>query len=142
MRISVNPRVWSAIVLVLLVGVTAAFCLMQFDSKGVDSGVAACQGIADKALNPQSPTPKSSASKSTSTPMSEDSYRKNRAVYENSRYSDLKVAGTAVIDIVYDMSNGTGKDVSSNLANYNTLKDNWAALQRACANHDVKIPSL
>lgn len=141
MRISVNPRAWSLFIIILLIGLTAAFFLMQLNSKGVDSGVAACRGIAGETLSPQSPTAKPSAS-TKSTPMSEDTYRKNRAVYENSRYSDLKVAGTAVIDIVHTMSNDLGKDITSTMANYNTLKSNWAALQRACANHDVKIRSL
>lgn len=134
----VGIKKWFAFICLVVITVTVTWVMYTVNPKEskTDSGIQACQAIADKAAHP-SP----SASKK-SGPMSEESYKKNREVYEKSKYSDLKAAGTAVIDVVYGMSKDTGTDYSSTMANLYALKDHWASLQRACANHNVQIPSL
>jgi hypothetical protein len=134
----VGIKKWFAFICLVVVTVTVTWVMYTVNPKDntTDSGVQACQAIADKAAHP------SPAASKKSGAMSDDSYKKNRAVYENSKYADLKAAGTAVIDVVYGMSKDTGTDYSSSMANLYALKDHWASLQRACANHGVQIPSL
>jgi hypothetical protein len=136
MRFVVNSKAWMTFVLVLIIGVTIGFFAYTPRENGADSGIKGCQGIAANAASP-----KASGSKKT-TPMTEEDYRKNRKIYEDSKYADLKAAGTSVIDTVYDMSQDTGQDYSGSMADLYTLRDHWASLKRACANHGVTIPSL
>lgn len=138
MNISVNLRVWVTLVSIFAIVLTAGYVMeMVSHTNKSDSGVTACQGIADKAAHP---TPKASSTKNN--PMTEDQYKKNLEPYENSKYADIKVAGINVINTVYDMSRDTGADYSTNMANLYTLRDHWAALQRACSNHGVTIPGI
>ncbi|SCL29755.1 hypothetical protein GA0070624_3944 [Micromonospora rhizosphaerae] len=71
-------------------------------------------------------------------------YRRMRKQFADSRYADIRDAGTAFLDTFWQLgTNATGSNV------VNTTRDLGARLMRAydalstaCANHGVKIPSM
>lgn len=102
---------------------------------GADSGVTACQQMAENAKQPSS---------GSNTPMTEELYRQKRKPFEDSQYADISVAGTNLVDTVYQAQKTSADDTNLGdaFALLSTIQTNWAALQVACKNHGVELPAL
>jgi len=77
----------------------------------------------------------------------EDDYHKARKPFENSKYPDLKVAGTNIVDSIYKMDQDSLKSsddpsLSDSLGMLSTINTQWSALQVACAKAGVDLPGL
>jgi hypothetical protein len=101
----------------------------------MDSGVAACSQMAENAG-------KSGTKANVGTKMTEAQYKEKRAPFENSKYSDIKVAGTNIIDTIYKLDREGEGDLGTALITLTTLQNQWSQLQVACETHGVTIPSL
>lgn len=102
--------------------------------QGTDSGVAACKQIA---VNMKSTV---STPDDKMTPAVRDS---KKSPFVHSRYADLKVAGSNVIDTVYRMDNSADTNsLGGGLADLTLVVNAWSSLQVACANHGADIPAL
>lgn len=99
-----------------------------------DSGITACQEIKANA---------ESGKKSSGAKMTEEQYKAKRAPFENSEFADLKVAGTNLVDSIYQMDQKKDDgNLTNALVTLHTIQNQYAALQTACANHGVDLPNL
>lgn len=100
-----------------------------------DSGVTACKTLAKNVQDKKS---------GSDNPMTKAQYEKARTPFENSSYSDIRVAGTNVISTVYkaDSKKIQDGDIGHAIALMNVLETQWGALQTACGNHGVTVPAL
>ena len=105
-----------------------------------DSGVIGCQKISDSAKNSKS----DSSDSDSETTVAE--YEKAKQPFLDSRYADVKVAGTNLLNGMEAMEKAANSDDDSDfgaaLIGLGELHTNWTALQVACANHGVTLPSL
>ncbi|MGI5179583.1 hypothetical protein ACQEVZ_24955 [Dactylosporangium sp. CA-152071] len=110
-----------------------------------DSGVAACETIRDNAAASQSEKKASpSVTPSSDKAAEAAAYLKWRKAFADSRHEDLRVAGTAALDMINQLA-GAGQsedDLGLALAMVGQLVEKWSALAGACANHGVVIPKL
>ncbi|MFB9449762.1 hypothetical protein Dvina_01445 [Dactylosporangium vinaceum] len=111
-----------------------------------DSGVAACEQIRDSAAaSKASPEPSPKATKSAAESLK--AYQAFRKQFADSRYDDLRTAGTEVLDLIFQLSD-SGKDSTSDgdaglaFVAAGQLVQKWATLAGACGNHGVTIPKL
>lgn len=108
-----------------------------------DSGVKACEQIRDNAAAEKaSPAPSPTASKNAAESLK--AYQAFRKQLADSRYDDLRIAGTEVIDLIYQMSGSGNSDADAGvaLAAMGQLVQKWASFAGACQNHGVTIPKL
>lgn len=125
---------------VLFLVISAAFLgtfLLLRDSGIVatDSGVAACEQMANNAKAPKSSGPISK--------MTEAQHQEKRAPFANSQYADIKVAGTNVVDTIYKADQmGDDTDLGTIMMTATQLQAQWAQLQIACSSHGVELPNL
>jgi hypothetical protein len=103
------------------------------DDVGLDSGVVACQKIIENAEDGRSAVAKD---------MTEADYKKAREPYQNSKYADLKTAGTTMIETVYMAQNNPDDSFKGSVDLLTNIRTNWIILQSACGRHGVNIPSL
>jgi hypothetical protein len=99
-----------------------------------DSGVSACKTMADNMAKKQT---------ASSKKMTEASYKKIRAPFENSKYADIKVAGMNIVDTIYQADTQPDPDnIGGAMILMGTLQGQWGQLQTACMNHGVTVPAL
>lgn len=102
---------------------------------GTDSGVAACEQMAANVNDNAKPV--------SNVKMTEVQYQEKLAPFQNSKYSDIKVAGTNIMETVYQADQQRDSlDFGGALALQATLQTQWTQLQVACGTHGVTIPSL
>ncbi len=77
---------------------------------------------------------------SKSTLTAED-YKRIRSLFANSRYGDIRVAGTHFVDVVWQAS-GPGDDTGAALMFIVPLVSAYADLAGACTNHGVELPRM
>jgi anthranilate/para-aminobenzoate synthase component II len=136
-----RAKAYIAVGLVLLIAfiVTGLLIIVNLSVQAIanpeDTGIKACQTVATNA---------NSGHKSDSSTMTEESFQTAKQPWQNSRYSDLKVAGTSVITTIYQMTKDANGDatLAVELVDLSTLRTQWASLQTACSNHGVAIPAL
>jgi flagellar basal body rod protein FlgC len=100
-----------------------------------DSGVAACKTISENMANSQSTK--------NNKKMTEASYKKARAPFENSSHADIKVAGMNIIDTIYQADTMKDPDnIGAAMILMNSLQSQWSDLQVACSKQGVDVPKL
>ena len=98
-----------------------------------DSGIAACEAFRDDK------TVDGKAAKSNDEPITEQQYLQFRKVFQDSRYDDIKAAGTKMIDVTWQVSQ-LGKDPGLEALPYlGQITSALTELQGACANHGIVI---
>lgn len=100
-----------------------------------DSGIKGCEQIAAK-KNPVK------GDNSTSSKMTATEYKSIRDIFNNSRYDDLRQAGTKFIDLLWQISNMPEDAGFAALGLIGPLYADYGALSGACANRGVVIPPL
>lgn len=98
---------------------------------GTDSGVIACRRLA-AVKDTSIPVPPLPAGKTRG--------QQARIEFAASHYSDLRLAGTAAVDLITQYGGQNGDAVA--LASAGQLVEKWAALSGACSAHGVTIPTL
>ncbi len=106
-----------------------------------DSGITACQSIRDHASASASSTPSGNASSAKDPAMTEAQYRATRMQFADSRYGDLRDAGTRFVDLVWQLSR-MGGDASAALVLVGPLYEAYASLVGACENHGIGLPAM
>lgn len=115
----------------ILAAAAIAFTPGHFTAK--DTGVTACKTMADNMAKKKTNTKK----------MTEASYRKARAPFENSKFADIKVAGQNILDTVYQADTQPDPDnIGGAMILLGSLQAQWGQLQTACANHGVTVGPL
>ncbi|MEV6932612.1 hypothetical protein AB0M46_50105 [Dactylosporangium sp. NPDC051485] len=107
-----------------------------------DPGVAACEQIRDNAAAARS---RPSSAPASSSQDGLKAYQALRKQFADSRYGDLRTAGTEVLDLLFQFSGAdSAKDDNAGLALVaaGQLVQQWATLAGACGNHGVTIPKL
>jgi hypothetical protein len=106
-----------------------------------DSGVAACKTMASNM--------KKTDNIKSDGPMTASKYHQIRKPFEKSKHSDVRVAGTNIVDTIYNGSKDLqtdsgdpGKSLGKAFALMGTLQAQWGQLQTACGNHGVTVPAL
>lgn len=113
------------------------FAMLYFSNVGPfkDSGLAMCESIRDG-------QDAGSASDSDS-PLTEAEYLELRAQFANSRYADIRDAGTRFVDLVWQLSSVDDDDsLGAALLFAGQIMEAYSALSGACAAHGVVIPPL
>lgn len=102
-------------------------------SGSTDSGVAACKRMAEN-------VGKSNKNETWGEP----EYHAARMPFESSSHADIKVAGTNIVDTIWQMEKQSKdeENLGGALVTLTTVQTQWAALQTACANHGVTVPPL
>jgi hypothetical protein len=99
-----------------------------------DSGLESCKAMADqKSAGPRN----DSTSKFTA-----DDYKRVRAQFVGSRYSDIRVSGTHFVDVVWQAQGARSDDLGAALMLIGPLVNAYSDLAGACANHGVVLPPL
>lgn len=97
-----------------------------------DSGIAACEAFRDKSKV-------DGASTDTNGTLTEAQYRQLRKVFEDSRYDDIKAAGTKMMDVLWQVSQ-LGKNPGLEALPYvGQMMSSITDVQGACANHGIVI---
>ena len=134
------------IMLVLAVlGIGAGMFLVYNGSKGgphtvsvngqsVDSGIAGCKAIASMQQN--------NDKSNNNDAWTEKEYKGFRKPFEQSKYKDVKTAGTLLVDTLYQASKLKDDDFGGALAMLGALQTQWIGFQNACGAHGVKIQDL
>ncbi|GAA2326229.1 hypothetical protein [Dactylosporangium salmoneum] len=107
-----------------------------------DPGVAACEQIRDGAAAARSRPP---GAPRASSPDDLEAYQAFRKQFADSRYGDLRAAGTEVLDLLHQLSGADpakDEDAGLTLVVAGPLVQKWATLTGACGNHGVTIPKL
>lgn len=103
-----------------------------------DSGVQQCKDIAKNVSSGKT------ASNDSETTMAE--YEAKKKPFQDSRYADIRVAGTNLITLFEQMDKLSKSDDDdawgAGLVALGQLSSNWTALQTACSNHGVTVPPL
>lgn len=123
------------VALVMVLAGLGIYKVLHSYSASSDSGVAACKTMAENAKKPKSDNNKT---------WTEDDYHKARKPFEDSRYTDIKVAGTNLVDTIYamDKKSKDDTDLGGAMAMLTTINQQWSALQVACGNSGVELPGL
>lgn len=133
-----------AAVVVVLVGVATAGVLMVRNvGPFKDSGVAMCEQIRDAKTNNTTVT----GSTSSDGKLTLDGYHKLRRQFADSRYADLRDAGTKFIDLAWQLAQSTDSGDSEGalgavLLMGGQIMQLYSSLAGACANHGVDLPPL
>lgn len=118
-----NRRALLALIVSVLLLVATVFvsyvALTGNNPVSKDSGVTACQKLADNTSKPEA----------EKKPVGLEDFQK-------SKHTDLKVAGT---DFVTTVKGDTGENAIATLTKMHTQ---YSILQTACANHGVNLPAL
>jgi hypothetical protein len=120
-------------------GVVVAYGLMGNKGPFRDSGITACESMRDRTSAQPSPAPSGKAG-STGSTMTEAQYRATRRQFADSRYGDIRDAGTRFVDLVWQLSR-MGGDTAA-LVLVGPLYQAWASLVGACENHGVSLPAM
>ncbi|GAA0571029.1 hypothetical protein GCM10010172_64340 [Paractinoplanes ferrugineus] len=96
-----------------------------------DSGIKACTAMRDGTSALQGGQPNARR-------MTEQQYRELRAVFEDSRYDDIRRHGTRLTDLVWQMSQGPEADGTA-LGYLQPLTEHLTGLQSACADQGVFV---
>jgi hypothetical protein len=123
----------AALIIVALIGVVF---LSNSSSASADSGVTACSQMAER---------QKAGTKSTSKTMDEASYHKARQPFEDTKFVDLKTAGTDFVDAVYDGQKALAADdtpLQSSMGVITKVSLKYSSLQLACSNHGVQLADL
>jgi hypothetical protein len=124
---------WFISILAILACVSAIIVISLNQSPSAkDSGVTACQQMAST----------KTATKSSNAPMTVEQRDQKKAVFQNSHYADLQVAGANVVDTVYAMDNAADDSIAASYEFMTKIEAQWGNLQVACLNHGVRIPGL
>ncbi|MFI1194115.1 hypothetical protein ACH4T9_12770 [Micromonospora sp. NPDC020750] len=100
-----------------------------------DSGVAVCKAIRDgKKMDGSAKDSDNGDDKLT-----EKEYRAARALFEDSRHDDIRKHGTALIDVVWQMSKLPKGQEMAGLAFIGPMGTHMAGLQTACADQGVIV---
>jgi hypothetical protein len=124
------PALWAWGVLALVVVLFAGVGYWVFDTRiRTDSGVAACRALRDEQkINGVAPGAKT---------FTEANYRAARKVFQDSRYEDIRAAGTKLMDVVWQVYQ-LGPDAGMGaLAYLGQITSAITDIQGACANHGV-----
>lgn len=103
----------------------------------VDSGISECKQIAKNAT--------SNKNEDTSKAMTKTDLASKTAPFTQSKYSDIRLAGTAMVATLYKIDNQGDDatiDLGTSMVTLTTLEVKYAALQSACAAHGVSLPDL
>jgi hypothetical protein len=109
-----------------------------------DSGVAMCEQMRDsQAKGTQAKIPGSTSSDGK---WDIDTYHKVRKQFADSRYTDLRDAGTKLIDLawqLFGMTSNSNSDgaLGAALMMGGQIMQDYSSLAGACANHGVDIPN-
>lgn len=95
-----------------------------------DSGVSACQAMRDNAA--QSKTASESPLK-----ISEAQYKEWRDAFADSRYDEIRLHGTRLMDLVWQLSQPGASDGLNALTYMQPLTEHMSGLQSACADHGI-----
>jgi hypothetical protein len=118
---------------IILVIAIAAGALFFMSDSSTDSGITACQEMKKNA----------ESGKKSSGKMTDAQRKEKREPFENSQYPDIRVAGTNLVDSVYEMDQKKDSDnLGDALATLTTIRTQYAALQTACSAHGVDLPNL
>lgn len=130
----------SALVLVAVVGAVLTLVIgppsavKRFTPIGKDSGVAACEALRDKTVVSHAVAGESQA----------DGWARARKLFADSRYGDLRDAGTKTVDLIaqYDGLSSGGNETGAALFMGSQIIQAYAALSGACSAHGVNIPAM
>ncbi|MFC8848727.1 MULTISPECIES: hypothetical protein [unclassified Micromonospora] len=100
-----------------------------------DSGLAVCKAIRDG----KNMDGTSKASDAGDDKLTEAEYREARALFEDSRHEDIREHGTALIDIVWQVSKLPDGEGMGALAFVGPMGTHMSGLQTACADQGVII---
>jgi hypothetical protein len=102
---------------------------------GKDSGVAACQQIANGAT----PTGMDANAEFTAA-----DYRKARQVFADSRYPAIRDNGTRLLDLAWQIGGAakSSDDLAGALMFMNELSQAYTGLAGGCADHGITIPAM
>lgn len=131
------------IIVLLIVALAGVFVVGTVASKSAtkhDSGVMACQKMADSAKS-------GDTANDSNTPMTADQFAKAKEPWEKSGFADLRMAGVQVVTTIYaiDQASSTSEDdedLADVMGQMVALQTRWAALQQACGAHGVQIPDI
>jgi uncharacterized protein HemX len=125
---------WAWAVLAVVLVLAGGVGYWVYDTRiRTDSGLDACKTIRDGGKIGGT---KASSDNET---MTEDQYRKLRKVFQDSRYDDIKAAGTKLMDVVWQVSQ-LGPDPGLEALPYlGQLTSAVTDIQGACANHGVIV---
>jgi hypothetical protein len=99
-----------------------------------DSGVSACETMQKNVEDNV---------KSTSGKMTLEQRDKARKPFQDSRYPDLRVAGTNLVDSLYDVDQKIDSaDLGQTMAMAALIRSDFTTLQTACSAHGVNVPAL
>lgn len=115
--------------LVVAAGTGVAAYLTFFQE---DSGVAACRNMAESQANP-------AASDGSEVEITEEEYREVRSMFADSKHEQLREHGTALIDILWELSKIDDEDGMATLAFLGPLSTHTMGLKTACANEGIFV---
>jgi hypothetical protein len=124
-------------IIAILLGVVVVIAL-RASQTSVDSGVSACKSMSSSVKS-------GDTSDDSNTPMTEASYKKARKVWEQSKFAELRTAGTTIVDDIYKLdqqSSGDDATLGDAMTTLIVLRTDWASLQAACGKHGVVLPGL
>jgi hypothetical protein len=134
---SLPPRRRNALPL-LLVGALAVAMLgvagyFVYDQAiRTDSGIAACEAMAEGGR----PTEGGDGT----AEFTADEYRELRGVFQDSRHDDIREAGTAMVDLLWQIEQGDdGNELGTALLFGGRAADAMTAMSGACANHGIVV---
>ncbi|MER7417161.1 proline-rich domain-containing protein [Micromonospora peucetia] len=116
----------------LLMLITAAYAVYDGYIKE-DSGVAACKAMRD-GKNPDGSEITDEYSKAP-----EAEYRKLREVFADSRHEDIRMHGTAFVDLVWQISQTSNEGLDDALDHSAPLESHMLRLAAACADQGVIV---
>lgn len=101
---------------------------------GKDTGVAACEALRDKTVVSHAQAGESKA----------DGWARARKLFADSRYGDLRDAGTKLVDLMaqYDGLSSDGNALGAGLFMGSQIIQAYGTLSGACSAHGVNIPAL
>lgn len=125
------------VAVMVIVGGIAVLSWIGNDGSFKDSGIVACEKMADRAANPK----KSTGAKKD---MTSEEHAELRRPFENSDKADIRVAGTNLVDTMYTLTSSEidKQDLGGSMVTITTLHSQWNALRTACGNHGVNLPPL
>jgi hypothetical protein len=112
-------------VVVLAAGAAVGVTVWRLTTPSTDSGVKECKLL--------------TSDQSTADPFG-TTYKAARNRFSDSRYNDLRTAGTRLMDVIWTSTRGGRVDVS--MADSGPFFAAYADLTTACANHGVTLPPL
>lgn len=97
-----------------------------------DTGLAACKAVRDGGKL-------QGTSSNVDKTMTEDTYRQARKIFQDSRYGDIRQAGTKLIDVVWQVTQLGPNPGFGALLYLGQLTGAITDFEGACANHGVVI---